>query len=212
MKTRWGWFYTFAFDYYYYHCNWLNFVREQDFFLLLLCFIPAGRRVGSNCYFLPLNESTLCEIRLPWVLASSTFQEVIVPQLWGVGVQSGWSWGCFALWSWYQPKQSTYPGIAGTPRMLNCRWKALPIWSIWKGLGRCALSRLAYPNFNSGPTKIQEVPYIRTFKLWTFKDANPCLRLSNHVRREWRRSWPRVSYCWRPVSSTISYSSPSSSQ
>lgn len=95
MKTCCGWFYTFAFDYYYYHCNWLNFVREQDFFLLLLCFIPAGCRVGSNCYFLRLNESTLCEIRLPWVLASSTFQEVIVPQLWGAGVQSGWSWGCF---------------------------------------------------------------------------------------------------------------------
>ena len=73
MKTCCGWFYTFAFDYYYYHCNWLNFVREQDFFLLLLCFIPAGCRVGSNCYFLRLNESTLCEIRLPWVLASSTF-------------------------------------------------------------------------------------------------------------------------------------------
>lgn len=110
-----------------------------------------------------------------------------------------------SLWSWYQPKQRTCPGIAGMPCTLYGRWQALSVWSIWKGLGRGTFRRLAYLNFKSSLTKIQEYRTIYQPSSCELLKMQTCLRLSSRVRREWHCSQPCISYCWRPVSSTISH-------
>ena len=46
------------------------------------------------------------------------------------------------------------------------------------------------------------IPYIGTFKLWTFKDVNLCFII---IRHEWNCSLPFIFYCWRSFSSTKSH-------
>ena len=46
------------------------------------------------------------------------------------------------------------------------------------------------------------LPYLQTFKLRTFRDANVCFI---SVRHEWNCSLPSISYGWRSFNSTISH-------
>ena len=59
-----------------------------------------------------------------------------------------------------------------------------------------------------------EVPYIWTFKLWTFKDAHVqgARTWAVSIRHEWNFSLPSNSSCWQSFSPTISHLLSSSSE
>ena len=56
------------------------------------------------------------------------------------------------------------------------------------------------PQFEA--SQLQQVPYIWTFKMQTFKDVNVC---SINIRQAWNCSLSSISYCWQSFSSTISH-------
>ena len=67
-------------------------------------------------------------------------------------------------------------------------------WRLWRWLTFLAIKYFKI--------KVQQVSYIRTFNLQTFKDVNVC---SIDVRHEWSCSLPSISYCWQSFHSTISH-------
>ena len=90
------------------------------------------------------------------------------------------------------------------------KWMALWLWGPWPFLGwrhytgevESSTPQIVYLMVEVREDQLWKVPYIQTFELQTFNDANTHFI---NVRCEWECGLPSISCCWWTFICTISY-------